>query len=110
MPNTEEARALGRGAIAGMDSGSKGLGVALMIVGGVVLLGNLGFSHFLSVLLARTWPLILVAIGIWLYTRGRREHAVSRRTDVLDDLEAAVADFDDDGSDELSDEPEERRA
>jgi hypothetical protein len=48
--------------------------IALILVGGVFLLINLGILPVaeLRALLAKWWPVILIAIGVWQLTRPRR--------------------------------------
>lgn len=46
----------------------------LILVGGIFLLVNLGVLPVaeLRQLLAKWWPLILIAIGVWLLSRPRK--------------------------------------
>jgi hypothetical protein len=48
--------------------------IALILIGGIFLLINLGILPVaeLKTLLAQWWPLILIVIGVWMLTRPRR--------------------------------------
>jgi hypothetical protein len=83
VPDAAEARAMGRGPIAGLDGGSKPFATLLMVVGGIMLLSNLGMSRVMGQLIETMWPIALVACGVMLMRRSKRERAAARRADLL---------------------------
>jgi len=89
VPNSEEAEAMGRGSIPGLNRGSKGFGIGMMVVGGLILLSNLGMSRVLSHFIEGLWPVALLVGGIWLVRRSREERRVARPGlfDEIDDLD-----------------------
>jgi hypothetical protein len=89
VPDPDEARAMGRGAIPALDGGSKPLGVALMALGALLLLGNLGLSSILSRLIEGLWPAALLVLGVWLVRRSRDERLATERPLPVDDFELA---------------------
>lgn len=91
VPDPDEAAAMGRGAIPGLDRGSKPMGVALMAIGGLLLLSNLGMSRMLTQLIEGIWPLALLLGGIWLVRRSREERR-AMRSNFQEDFEYADED------------------
>jgi len=89
VPDPEEAAAMGRGAIPGLDGGSKGFGIGMMVLGGLLLLSNLGMSRALSHLIEGVWPVALLLCGIWLVRRSREERRAARPSafEEFEDLE-----------------------
>ncbi|MEM7246619.1 MAG: hypothetical protein AAF533_14810 [Acidobacteriota bacterium] len=86
IPDSDEAAAMGRGAIIGLDTSSKALGVGLMVVGGIVLANNLGLSRMLGDLIESAWPVALILGGAWLLRRGRDERVATRQMPPVPDL------------------------
>lgn len=86
VPDPDEAEAMGRGSIPGLDHGSKGLGIGMMVLGGLLLFGNLGMSRMLSHLIEGVWPVALLLGGIWLVRRSRNERRAARPS-ILDELD-----------------------
>lgn len=78
VPDPEEAKALGRGPIPGLENGSRGLGIILIVVGAMILSANFGLSRVLSRLIEQAWPLALLLAGIALIRRSHRERAAAR--------------------------------
>jgi len=52
-----------------MQSKSKVGGVILIVLGVLFLLGNLGLIPRLGPLLAQWWPVILIALGVYILVR-----------------------------------------
>lgn len=52
-----------------MSSGSRVTPIVLIVVGLLFLLGNLGWIPQLGPLLRQWWPVILIAIGVWMLAR-----------------------------------------
>jgi TM2 domain-containing membrane protein YozV len=78
VPDPDEAEAMGLGALSDVGGGSKGMGVALMVLGGILLFGNLGLSRLVTQLVEGLWPIALLVGGIYLVRRGRDERRAFR--------------------------------
>jgi uncharacterized membrane protein len=52
-----------------MRSGSRFAAVILIVLGVVFLLGNFGMIPRLGPLLAQWWPVILIAVGVYMLIR-----------------------------------------
>ena len=102
VPNPDEAHALGLGPLLGADRESRGLGIALVVVGALLLLQNFGGE--LGRWLAHLWPIALVVAGIWLLRRGREERVAARP--VPDAGPAAAPDDPDAGPAAAPDDPD----
>ena len=87
VPDPDEAEALGLGPLPGLERGSKGLGIALMVFGGLLLMGNLGLSRVLSQLIEGLWPVALLVGGIYLVRRSRDERRAFRSPGAAEDFE-----------------------
>jgi hypothetical protein len=68
-------------------------GVTLVVVGLWIWLSALGIPYMVF---SRDWPLLLVALGVYIVARRARRHARRRRSagNVITDLEAGKIDVD----------------
>lgn len=78
-------------------SGSSGkilFGVALLIVGLIWLLNNIGAVYFdFGDFMGRAWPVAIILVGFWVLVGGRRRHVVITH-DNADHVNHGVGDLD----------------